>query len=503
MQAENKKDNRIKNNLMSGLLYQVVILAIAFILPRLYLENFGSEVNGVLSTIKQIFTYLCLLEAGAGLATTQALYKPVAENDYSSISGILSATHIHYIKTGILYAFIMTAIGVVYSWGIKTSLNPRVVFLIIILTGLPSLYAYFIQAKYRILMEVDGRKYIITNSETILQIASNFGKILVLLLTDSLVLIQVVYCILVIIQMFYIHMYAKRRYKFINLKEKPNHEAIGQKNSVLVHQLSGMVFNNTDVILLSALTDFKTVSVYAIYNMFFQSVQNFITGIISGISFKMGQLFNTDREKFDKVYAVYENLYVMLAFIIYTLMAVFLLPLIQIYTGGINDADYSNALLMFLFALLNIIANAKLPSNQVLEYSGMFKKTRSHAVVEMIINIMISVIAILKFGICGAIVGTVVALIYRGIVSIDFVNRKVLFRSQFKTYKCFIVNGAVFLSVMLVFFTDSFSKISFIQLLLNGIVHSAWIVALYVGINLVFNVRTFKTLIGLYRERKV
>ena len=58
------KDNRIKYNLLSGVLYQVVLIALSFLLPRLYLENFGSEVNGVLSTIKQIFVYMLLLESG-------------------------------------------------------------------------------------------------------------------------------------------------------------------------------------------------------------------------------------------------------------------------------------------------------------------------------------------------------------------------------------------------------------------------------------------------------
>ena len=53
-----KKDNRIKYNLVSGVVYQVVLIALSFLLPRLYLENFGSEVNGVLSTIKQIFVYM-------------------------------------------------------------------------------------------------------------------------------------------------------------------------------------------------------------------------------------------------------------------------------------------------------------------------------------------------------------------------------------------------------------------------------------------------------------
>ena len=94
-----RKDNRIKYNLLSGFLYQIILIAVGFLLPRLYLENFGSEVNGVLSTIKQIFTYMCLLEAGVGLATTQALYKRIGQNDYNSASAVLSATNSYYKKT--------------------------------------------------------------------------------------------------------------------------------------------------------------------------------------------------------------------------------------------------------------------------------------------------------------------------------------------------------------------------------------------------------------------
>ena len=96
-------DSRIKHNLISSLIYQLVLISLSFLLPRLYLENFGSEVNGVLSTVKQIFTYMCLLEAGVGLATTQALYKRIGEKDYKSASSVLSATNAYYRKTGIIY----------------------------------------------------------------------------------------------------------------------------------------------------------------------------------------------------------------------------------------------------------------------------------------------------------------------------------------------------------------------------------------------------------------
>lgn len=499
-----RKDQRVKYNFISGFAYQFVYITLSFLLPRLYLESFGSEVNGVLSTIKQIFIYLILLEAGTGLATVQALYKPVAEGRYKDSSAILAATKNYYLKTGVIYSAIVVLIAIVYSFIIPTGVNSFTVFSIVMLTGLPSVFSYFVLLKYRILMEVDGRKYVITNSETVLQILSSVAKILVLFLTDSLILIQLSYCVLALLQMLYLYIYAKRRYKWIDLKVKPDYNAISQKKSVLIHQLSSMVFNNTDVILISAMCDFKTVSVYTIYNMFFTQVQSFITSITSSVIFSLGQMFQVDRKKFDKIYSMYETLYIMCSFVIFTLMSVFLLPIIQLYTGGIDDAEYTNATLLFLFVLTNIFSNVRIPSTQTMEFSGKFRDTRSHAIIEMILNISVSIVCILKWGVCGALVGTIVALVFRGIITIYYVNKKVLERSQMKTYKLCIINGLVFALVMILFFVDGFSGVGFGELILKGIIHSVWIVGLYLAVNFIFQRSAFRTLLEIFKgEEKI
>ena len=207
-------------------------------------------------------------------------------------------------------------------------------------------------------------------------------------------------------------------------------------------------------------------------------------------------MLHTNREKFMKVYNVYETFYIMATFAIYTLMAVFLMPLIEIYTGGINDANYKNAYLLILFVIMNLLANGKLPSNHVLEFSGSFRDTRSHAIWEMTINIVVSVVAILKWGICGAIVGTIVALLYRGSVMIYYANKKVLGRSVMKTYKIWLVNGIVFLGVMAVLFVDSFSGLSFGALLVKGLIYAPLIAIVYIVANFIFCPKVFLGLKG-------
>ena len=108
------KLHRVGYNMIAGLAYQVITLIIGFILPRLVLVYYGSDVNGELNAIRQMFAYLYLLDAGVGLATTQALYKPVAVDDHRSISAILSATNQHYRRAGLIYALIVVAVGVFY-----------------------------------------------------------------------------------------------------------------------------------------------------------------------------------------------------------------------------------------------------------------------------------------------------------------------------------------------------------------------------------------------------
>jgi len=270
----------------------------------------------------------------------------------------------------------------------------------------------------------------------------------------------------------------------------------------LVHQISGMVFHNTDVILISVLCDFRAASIYAIYNIFFAQVQNFITSVVSSFTFALGQMFHIDRERFDRLFSAYETVYLMGTFLVYTLMGVFLLPLIRMYTSGINDAEYLNPMLLLLFVLMNLAANAKLPVSGVIEYAGEFESTRSYAIWEMVINLTVSVAAILCWGICGAILGTVAALVYRGIVTIRYANKKILGRSAMNTYKVLLANGAVFALVMAVLFVDTFRDVSFGKLLLCGMGHSVWIVGLYLIVNFLVNRSAFKTVFEYYRGKK-
>ena len=283
-------------NIFFGMLSQIISIALGIIIPRLVLVSLGSESNGLLSSVNQALVYLSLLEAGIGTATLQALYKPVAEEDKSSINQIMAATNIYYKRVGLYYFIATLSLAIIYPIVVNSSLSYFTIFSVILLSGLSQVINFFFQGKYRILMQVEGKNYILTNLGTIINVFTSISKIILLLLGCDIIVLQFMYFIFSLLQMIYIMKYIKKNYKWLDLSVTPNYDAISQKNSVLIHQISGLIFQNTDVLILTVACGLKVVSVYSMYVMLFGMIGTTISTINSGVSFAMGQAYSTDKK---------------------------------------------------------------------------------------------------------------------------------------------------------------------------------------------------------------
>lgn len=499
MGSRNRK--KVFYNIIAGLGYQLVIIMLGFIMPRLYMVEFGSAVNGVLSTIKQIFAYLWILEAGVGLATSQALYGPIARQDHKSINSILAATNRCYLRTGAVYAAIVLAIAVTYSFLVADTLSPAVVFTLVILNGLPTIFSYLVFAKYRLFLVADGQNYVITTSETIVQLTTSVGKLLALLIFKNLVMVQATYCVCAIVQLLYLYRYTKRHFPWLDISVEPDFTSIGQRNSVLIHQVSSVIFNNTDIILLSVLADFKIVSVYSIYNLFFTTIQNLISTVTSSVTFFLGQLFNTDRKRFLQSFDAYETVYIMGTTYIFTMMGLFLLPLIRLYTSDVTDINYIDPLLLVLFVAMNLLYCNEIPVIEAINFSGRFKDTQSYSVIEMVLNVSITIVGILLWGIYGGLLGSVLALIYRCIVTIRFANRRIFERSSWHSYRRIAVNNGLCVLLLSILGLRSASELPFMQLLLQGILYAVPVALVFLLANILAERSAFRFVVDLIHRR--
>ena len=89
------------------LILQVLTIISGFILPKIYISSYGSEVNGLISSITQFLSVISLMDLGIGAVIEASLYKPLANKDNITISKVL--------KSGDKFFKIVASIFVLYA----------------------------------------------------------------------------------------------------------------------------------------------------------------------------------------------------------------------------------------------------------------------------------------------------------------------------------------------------------------------------------------------------
>lgn len=496
-------------NILTGVLGQVITIGIGILLPRLFITNYGSETNGFLSSINSIITYLSLFEAGVGAATVQALYGPIGRGDKAKINGILAATNRFYTRTGIAYAICIAALAVLYPRVIRSELSISLQAAIILLVGSGGVLGYLFQAKFRLLLQAEGKQYVITNIVTAVHVLTSVGKLVCIALGLPVISLQILQFLLVLVQIACYYIYVRKHYGWLDLSVEPDEEAISQKNSALVHQICDMIFNHVDVVLLTLIVqDLRVVSVYTLYNMLVDMVSTLIGNVNSGFIFRLGQTYNVDREKHYRVFDTYETYYMAFSFALYTITYMFLLPFMRLYTAGVTDTDYMLPLLPLFFVVYKLLVCGRAACGGMGAYAGHFQQTRVHSVIEMSINLFVSIAAVIWFerrwglGIYGVLIGTIAALLFRANMMIWYGNARILFRSPWLTYRKWLLDLVVTIVCCAIFHMIPLKMDNYFKLFADAAITSIAVLTLFLLINSVCFKNNSRELIQYIRRIK-
>lgn len=488
-------------NIIIGVLGQTITIVMGIILPKLFITSYGSEVNGLMTSITQIYVYIGLLEAGIGAATIQALYKPIANDEKEEINSILASTDRYYKKTGFYYFIAIILFALIYPFTIKSDISKTSIFLVIIFTGIGSAINYLFQGKYKLLLTAEGKSYVVSSIATIINVVTNIGKIICIYLGYNIVIIQLVYCLINISQMIIFGVYIKRYYKWLDLSVKPNNGAISQKNFVLIHQISSMVFSNTDILILTYFTNLKIVSVYSIYNMIYTTISNILAAVNSGLVFTLGQTFQVDKKKYIKLLDCYETYYMSINFALYTITFLLISPFLKLYTAGITDINYIDKYLPILFLCVQTLIAGRSAMLNTINIAGHFKNTWKRSVIESIINLVVSLIFVRKYGIYGILIGTISALLYRTVDIIIYSNVKILNRGTWSTFRKWIVNVLILIGVSIIGIKNGVIVNNYIEFFMSGIKLTLIILPIFIVINSIIERDSYNMLIGFIKKK--
>ncbi|MBE6013782.1 MAG: hypothetical protein E7241_00240 [Lachnospiraceae bacterium] len=481
----NLKNNGIKN-VASGLFYQFITVLLGIYIPRIVLVTVGSEANGLISSVSQLLMYVTLLEAGIGAASLQALFSPIAKGKRNDINQIIAATHYYYSITGAVYTVVLFLLAIVFPYTVNSEIPRMTISCVVLVSGIPSVISFFFQGKYVIFLNAEGKNYITNVTGTVLFVLGSILKIIILKLGFGIVIFQCMGILVALGQVIFIETYTHTKYKWISIKCNPNKMAVKQSKNALVHQIAWMITSNTDTIILTFVCGLKIVSIYSMYRLFVDAIDKIIGGIVSGIHFAMGQSFYSDQDKYERLYNLLEVVVIILTFSFLSVTRYFMLPFLKLYTMGVNDINYIDYLLPYLFTIVHLMIVIRAVPWETISVAGYFKKTQHHSIIEACINVTLSIILVFPFGIYGVLIATMVATTYRLIALVEYSNKRILKKSSFTTYRRYCICGVLFALSSIILDTimrkivfDSYWIIFLYALLSLGIILIMYIVALY------------------------
>jgi O-antigen/teichoic acid export membrane protein len=177
-----------------------------------------------------------------------------------------------------------------------------------------------------------------------------------------------------------------------------------------IHKLGDVMLNNTDSLIMSSFVGVGSVGIYSNYLLISNSVNTALSSILGATTASIGNLSATeDRESVFRVYKVLQ----FLCFWIYSFSCVAFMilynPFISAWTAW-TGKDYLFPMTIVFVYVLNFYINGMRKGILIFrDAMGLYWYDRYKPIFEVIINLVFSIVLVIKMGIVGIMFGTFIS----------------------------------------------------------------------------------------------
>lgn len=425
-------------NIAFGYIGNLTTQLLGFILRTVFINYLGDTLNGINDLYTGILSVLSLAELGVGTALNYSLYGPVARKDYEKIKSYMQLYKKAYRVIGLVIAAIGLAISPFLPYLVKqpqgVSVRDLTLYYFIFLFNTVS--TYFVAYKYS-LAYAEQKNYIQTNTITITKMVTVTLQIAVIVTTRNFYLYLLTAAAVELIQKIFISWYLNRLYPYLKdknvkkLSKEETGEVVTKTKALVFHKVGDVARLQTDSMIISAFINVTLVGFVGNYNMILNSVANFVNIIFNSVLSSFGNLIATESK--EKQYSVFK-VYRFFACWIYGFSAVgfFLLltPFIVIWQGPekvLAAGAVACILIDYYFKGDRIVlSNFKTAA-------GVFEQDKYLALIQGVVNLILSIVLVQKIGLAGIYIGTIVSGLIANITK-PFIIYKVCFEKSVKTY---------------------------------------------------------------------
>lgn len=388
---------------------QVVAIVCGFIASRLIIGAYGSSWNGVLTSITEFLGLFTILEAGISGATRVALYKSFAANDLQKTSGIIKANDIFYRRISLFLVFYVGVIALVIPNVVESDHEKWMIALMVLIVGLSSFAENCWGINSKILLSASQSRYVTNIAETISKIANLLALWLIIRFGGSILAAKAGSSVVLTVVPLALFIITRRMFK-VDRHAKPDRSGLKGRWDVMANALADIVHMKVDVFFLTILCPSTELSVYALYEVVAGGLTKVFNVVTNGIEAGFGDMWaKGEMVTLKKRLRQFEYIMYSMALLLFGVMIVTIVPFMGVYMKGVTDANYQRYLLGLTIGVAEILRSVRTPYVLLVQAAGHYKQVKIAGFIEAGINIVLTWILVLRFGIVGAIIGTIVA----------------------------------------------------------------------------------------------
>ena len=400
-------------NIIFSLLLQLVTVVSGFIVPRLFIGTFGSEVNGLVNSISSFVGYIKLLQSGVGSVVKASLYKPLAHKDRNKLCIIAKTADSFFNKIAIATLVYLGILSFVFPVFIAKNFGWFYTASLVVIVGISTAAQYFFGITYQMILEADQRSYVYSAIQIVTVILNTILVVILLKLNCSVQLVKGVSAMIYVARPIVIGAYTKKCY-LINKDVECDNSLIKQRWDGFIQAIALFIHQKTDVFVLTIFTTFTDVSIYSVYVMVTTGLSSLLDAIDKAVRAAFGNIIACgEKDNLVNTFNAYSTLIHMLSTICFSTAAVSIFNFISVYVRDVSDANYIQPMFGLLIITAEFVYCLRMPYNSIIYAAGKFKETKIPAGIEAGLNIVISCCLVPVLGLSGVAIGTLVAMMYR------------------------------------------------------------------------------------------
>lgn len=410
MKSERKKSSF--KNMITAVSSNVLTIIVGLVAQAVFIKILGSEYLGLNGLFSNVISMLGIVELGMGSAIIYNMYKPIAENDHEKIKSLMQ----FYKKSYRIITLIISIIGIMiipfikYIVDIESVTVGINVYLVYILFLLETICSYILSYK-RSMLYADQKEYITNIIHMGYTILVNTMQLTFLYFTHDYYLYLIIKVMMHLVENIVISSYVNRRYSYLldnnvtKLDSKTEKDIFQKIRALFFHKIGTFIVSGTDNIIISKYLGLVTVGLYSNYYMIINAVQTVINHIIQATRASVGNLLVTESKTkqfdiFNKIRFVNFWISCFSSICIFVIMDSF----ITIWIGY----KFVLPTKVLLVLVINFfIVSSRSTYGAFKEAAGIFYEDRFVPIIESLLNIVLSIIFVKKFGLMGVFMGTI------------------------------------------------------------------------------------------------